>query len=345
MWIGVPKSSNTYYTSQKWRGIALTTCALILIATLILFKAKPTSPSDPEALKGTAFFPSSIQFHPSFEFMNGTEVIWQIPNSPKAALFIAPGCTIRASNFWDKSTFCPNCDGLPEERAFVLQALEREFAVLTISSLEECWSFGKELENVEWIIKWWVRENKLEGLPMTALGASSGGYFVSALAFKMRFGSITIMIAEGVFVNIAIGNDYPPTLFVHMPKDRIRMSNILRNMEDFKAKGVDVKEVRCMDFPLIPNVLSDRIPGVNRSFAVKIVEVFHEKGFVDEKGYMKMDGRAIPWKESLKEKNLLSESDEWIKHVEEELNLAYGYHEFCSLKSEDIFEWFDSHMK
>ncbi|XP_044947889.1 serine/threonine-protein kinase SAPK4-like [Hordeum vulgare subsp. vulgare] len=32
------------------------------------------------------------------------------------------------------------------------------------------------------------------------------------------------------------------------------------------------------------------------------------------------------------------------RHVTEELNIAYAYHEFTSLENEEIFKWFDSHM-
>ncbi|MFS7960202.1 hypothetical protein Hanom_Chr08g00700451 [Helianthus anomalus] len=44
----------------------------------------------------------------------------------------------------------------------------------------------KETLIVERVIKWWVKKQNLEFLPLVALGASSGGYFVSMLASKMR---------------------------------------------------------------------------------------------------------------------------------------------------------------
>ncbi|XP_072983900.1 uncharacterized protein [Typha latifolia] len=345
MWIALRRAIRPFHGSQRQGAIALVSCVVILITTLVLIRGRPSSPSElPSTLKWNSF-ENSTQFQPSLQSMNGTDVIWQIPTSPKAVLFIAHGCNVRATNFWDKSSNCPSCDGLPEERIFVLQALERKFAVLTISSLGKCWSFEREMENVEWIIKWWIRKYKLGGLPVVALGASSGGYFVSALAAKMRFSSITIMIAEGVFNDMGVPKGYPPTLFVHMQKDRIRMSLVGTNMKALKNEGVEVKEIKCMEFPLTPTYLCDRIPGLGQNFAVKFLEIFRHKGFVDDKGYMKSDGRHTPWKNALKEKNLLSEKYGWINHVEEELNLAYGYHEFSSLQSDDIFEWFESHMK
>ena len=70
-----------------------------------------------------------------------------------------------------------------------------------------------------------------------ALGASSGCYFVSMLASKMGFRSI-VMIAEGVFDQIDVGKDYPPTLFVHMRKDKARKRKIGLNVE--RKESVDV---------------------------------------------------------------------------------------------------------
>ncbi|XP_008791861.1 uncharacterized protein LOC103708619 isoform X1 [Phoenix dactylifera] len=341
--MGGHKPTKPFHDTQRWRAVALASLVLVLVTSTIIIKGKPSSPSGVSNLKSNSFH-TSIQFQPSVEFMNGTNLIWQIPKSPKAVLFLAHGCNGQAANFWDKSPSCQNCVGLPEERLIVLHALERRFAVLSVSSLGRCWSFGKEKENVKWIIKWWIEKNKLEKLPVTALGASSGGYFVSALAAEIKFSSITIMIAEGRFDSMAIPESYPPTLFVHMPKDRIRAELILMNMEALRQKGIPVKEIRCMQFPLAPELLSDKIPGLDQTLSVRLFKVFHEKGFIDKNGYMRNDGRAIPWKQALMQRNLLLKKHELVKHIEEELNLAFAYHEMTSLQSDDIFDWFESHM-
>ncbi|KAF9620614.1 hypothetical protein IFM89_013640 [Coptis chinensis] len=290
-------------------------------------------------------FRSSVQFHPSVEFRNGTDVIWQIPDVPKAILFLAHGCNGRAVNFWDRSPSCPNCVGLPEERLIVLHALARKFAVLTISSAGRCWSFGEERIIATSIIRWLVEKNNLQKLPLMALGASSGGYFVSALATDMRFSSITIMIAEGLFGKMDIPENYPPTLFVHMPKDHARMHAINRNMEALRKKGIDVAEIKCMEFPLTSSYLSDRIPGLDEAVSVSLFNLFREKGYIDENGYMRNDGRATQWKAALKtRKSLYSDESEWIHHIQEELNLAYAFHEMTSLPTAQILNWFESHM-
>ncbi|KAJ0246671.1 Secretion-regulating guanine nucleotide exchange factor [Hirschfeldia incana] len=283
------------------------------------------------------------QSHPTVEIQNGTQSIWKIPNKPKAVLFIAHGCHRKASDFWDKSPSCPQCTSLPEERVLVRTALSKSFAVITVSSASTCWTFGKEKRIVRDVIRTWIKKHNLEKLPLVALGASSGGYFVSALAMDMEFSSIVLMIAEGVFDRIRVTKRYPPTLFVHMPKDVFRQQKVREFLQGLRMEGVDAAEVECLDLQMSPGFLADRIEGFDRGVSEKVFEVLREKGFVDEKGYMKRDGRRTPWKEALSGYKISLE-ESLVTPVEEELNLAYAYHEMTSLQSEQIFNWFESHM-
>ncbi|KAL3604195.1 hypothetical protein D5086_005054 [Populus alba] len=186
---------------QNCRVPVVVTCLVVILVLLILLFCNngksPDSSFGYPIKKWNSF--ESVQFNPTIELRNGTDVIWQIPSLPKAVLFVAHGCDGRAANFWDRSSSCPNCIGLPEERLLVLHALARKFAVITISSAGRCWTFGEERLIVKNIIQWWAQTHNLESLPLVALGASSGGYFVSALATNLRFSSITLMIAAGKF--------------------------------------------------------------------------------------------------------------------------------------------------
>lgn len=289
-------------------------------------------------------FDSLVHLHPTREFRNGTDLIWQVPESLKGVLFLAHGCDQRAINFWDKSPQCPDCIGLPEERLLVLRGLAQGFAVIAISSAQRCWTFGKEVLVVKDILEWWIGRQKLEKLPLVALGASSGGYFVSVFANAMKFSSIVLMIAEGMFERMDVKGDYPPTLFVHMPKDLYRQQKIDEYVEVLKGKGIDVGVVECLEFPLSPNTLADRIPGLDQALSRKLFEFFLEKGFVDQNGYMKKDGRKIKWKKALEEKKTLLLDEHLVRHIQEELNLAFAYHEMTSVHSDQIFKWFESHM-
>ncbi|XP_061369831.1 uncharacterized protein LOC133312615 [Gastrolobium bilobum] len=345
------------YKSKAWSGaqncrvpvvVMSLTLMLMLVILFLVFRndnggEKPSLAYELPKLKWNSF-DSLVQLHPTREFRNGTDLIWQVPESPKGVLFVAHGCNGRAINFWDQSPECPDCIGLPEERLLVLHGLARGFAVITISSARRCWTYGKEVLVVKDIIKWWIGGRKLEKLPIVALGASSGGYFVSALATAMKFNSIVLMIAEGMFGEMDIKGDYPPTLFVHMPKDLYRQQKIDEYTKILKDKGVDVGIVECMEFPLSLNTLADRIPGLDQTLSRRLFEFFKENGFIDSNGYMRKDGRQIKWKKILEEKKTLLLDKHLVPHIQEELNHAFAYHEMTSMHSDQIFKWFESHM-
>lgn len=345
---------------QSLRPAALiaSTCVLLLLATALLL---PRGPAPGQPLGTVAVdenAAAAVRLDARVTRRNGNEVLWQLPppSSPlRAALFAAPGCTIRATDFFDASPGCPRCTGLPEERRFTRAALSRGYAVLAVSSRDQCWSLdaadggeeGSELAAVESIIKWWTTEKypQLAGLPLVGIGASSGGFFLSALAARVKFSSVAVMIAEGVYGDMAqIPAGYPPALFVHMPKDADRARMVADSMGKLRAKRVDVREIRCDDFAVSAEFLAERVPGLTRAVADALVDVLRRKGFVDEKGFLKKDGRRTPWKEAAEEAKVLPEGFGLQRHVTEELNVAYAYHEFTSLKNTEIFEWFESHM-
>uniref|UniRef100_J3LB44 Peptidase S9 prolyl oligopeptidase catalytic domain-containing protein n=1 Tax=Oryza brachyantha TaxID=4533 RepID=J3LB44_ORYBR len=324
-------------------------CALVLLATVLLLPRAPPAPGQ----LATARDGAPVRLDSTGDRRSGNELLWQLPPTlPRAALFAAPGCTIRATDFFDASPGCPSCAGLPEERRFTSEALRRGYAVLAVSSRAESWSLdteeGSELAAVESIIEWWVREkhpHQLAGLPLVGIGASSGGYFLSALAARVRFSSVAIMIAEGVFGAMEdIPANYPPALFVHMPKDDERAREVASNMGKLKGNRVSAGEIQCGELAVSAQFLAARIPGLTRAVADGLVDVLHRKGFVDEKGFLKKDGRSTPWKKAAEEAKVLPEGFRLERHVTEELNVAYAYHEFTSLKNGEIFEWFESHM-
>ncbi|MFS7993776.1 putative PAN/Apple domain-containing protein [Helianthus anomalus] len=77
------------------------------------------------------------------------------------------------------------------------------------------------------------------------------------------------------------------------------------------------------------------------------VDVTEEKWFVDEdeEGYLVNDGRVIPWKEAMSERKLSLPNKVLVKYIQEKLNLAFAYHEMTSLQSEQIFDWFEYHLR
>lgn len=341
------------FRSKRWRAAAYLFVVMLTLAIYMKF-----FPSRVKFDSSTTEWDdlSSSEFNPTVDgSVNHTDLIWQLPaGAPKAVLFIAHGCNHRATDFWDNSSGCPHCIGLPEERLIVLKALRRGYAILVISSLRTCWSLGDEVESVERLIKWWIAEHRLQKLPLLGLGASSGGEFLSYLATseQIKFRSIAILIAEGVIDTLTtLPVDYPPTIFVHMPKDAVMERSINGTLKFLRDNlNVPVKEIRCLEFPLTPELLSDRIPGLSRGVSVWLFRQFRKRGFIDDKGFMKNDGRETKWKSFLDDgvsipAGYRSVVNNHLDHIEEELNLAFAYHEITSLEMDKIFRWFEVHMK
>ena len=59
---------------------------------------------------------------------------------------------------------------------------------------------------------------------------------------------------------------------------------------------------------------------------------------------MKEDGRETPWKDALVKRGFWEEVSALADHIQEELNLAYGYHEMTSLQADEMFDWVEKHL-
>lgn len=287
---------------------------------------------------------------PTYENVDGTEYVWQTPTdpNPKAILFLAHGCQCRSTFFWDKHPQCLNCTGMPQERTLVLHALARGFAVIAVSSTAECWGSSVDTKKVLTVLKNWISSDKiLEGLPVFGLGASSGGYFISALAVHFKFQSLVIEISSGRFEAMDFDSTYPPTLFVHMPRDKGTAQRISEARDLLSTKGVRNDEVLCSPLEVTARFFSERIPDISDELSEKIVGILHRYGFLvqaREGLYMKADGRNSGWQSALRKGNVLAVDDlgKWERHLQEEMNVAYAYHEFTSLPLQHIFDWFES---
>uniref|UniRef100_A0A0D9V5L5 Uncharacterized protein n=1 Tax=Leersia perrieri TaxID=77586 RepID=A0A0D9V5L5_9ORYZ len=335
-------------------GLATPVASTLALAFLLIFAAAvflysgTTTPSRTITSAGRANDAGGsgqALLSPTVGSIGGARAIWELPASPaRAVLFVAHGCHCRPENFWPPSPRCPGCVGLPEDVAITERALRRRFAVLALASARDCWSMGQEVSAAKRGIQTWTSQNGLGDLPVAALGASSGGYFVSRLAAEMRFAAVVLMIAEGSFGAGGVPAGYPPAMFLHMPKDHRRAALVERNSKMLQRNGVEVKELKSMELPLTPTILSERILGLNRGLSEMIWRVLKEEGFVDERGFMRKDGRATPWKDAVVKRGFWDQVSPWAEHIQEELNLAYGYHEMTSLHTDEMFDWIEEHL-
>lgn len=340
--------------------VTLAIAAFAAVALLLLaFRSGPATPAailpvalpeqDPAIDRTFPVYAKILS--PRREVWNGTELVYQVPVNPRAVMFLAHGCYCKATFFWDKHAECTVCSGAPEERAFVIQALRASYAVIAISSREDCWQ-REDAPRVKLVLDSWMDKLGLVELPLLGLGASSGGYFVSSLARVVKFDAIVLMIAEGSF-QVVPNLPYPPVLFVHMVKDEVRAERIREIMPVLRKAGIKADEIQCEEMQITDDFFMSRIPYVDLEMSEKLVGVLQRHGYLDIRGYLKSDARSLNLKQDMRGglggqellESLSSKNDDWEHHIQEELNLAYAEHEFTSLPTTKIITWLESHAR
>lgn len=316
-------------------------------------------------------------------FDTDIETVWQKPEAPaatKGVVLIAHGCHHGAIDFWPKSESCPNCIGLPEEMNITLHSLLRGYAVFAVSSYDRlghrCWQMPftskdpaatgdptNDFVRVKSALTQWLSRERLSGLPLLALGGSSGGAFVLHLAAHMA-GAFRGVAAQIMAVMAstyreydskrkagAVSAPYPPVLFIHMPRDTHVAYLVAKNMEELKAIGTPASELRVHPQPLTPLYLAQRCaPEVDEATSRAVYEAFKSTGLLDPSGYLLHNPRGgrgrgrTPWQAAIQahvpgaERLRLSPD---ASPISEELNLLYAQHELCSETTTDMLDWFE----
>ncbi|GAQ80011.1 hypothetical protein KFL_000440130 [Klebsormidium nitens] len=285
-----------------------------------------------------------------FERLHGADVVWQVPVNPRAVLFLACGCSHTALDFWEPSEGCPTCRGFPEDYTLKQAAIERGYAVVGVSSQETCWDSNFPPQDsldaplVKKAIDDVIKREALQELPRFALGASSGGYFITTLAHIVEFDALAVYIAAGVRgalrEPLASGKPYPPTLFVHMPRDDRTAGAVKTAIEELREVGSEAAELRCPPLRMTPGFLAERIRGLDRATSEKVFVSFRNGGFLDKDAFLVENPRRSAWSSLLTSAG--PEVEKFTEHIAEELNVLYGWHELTSLKASETFDWFEN---
>ena len=86
------------------------------------------------------------------------EILWSShkhsKQKPCGVLFVAHDCGNSHTDWFEKSSDCPECIGLPEERAIVETAYERNFAVIAASSYDRNQSVGNKTSMVLGLVRY-----------------------------------------------------------------------------------------------------------------------------------------------------------------------------------------------
>ena len=92
---------------------------------------------------------------------------------------------------------------------------------------------------------------------------------------------------------LALGSDrpYPPTLFVHMPRDKHTQAAVQADMQALRAAGVHAAEIEVTPRPVTVDFLSSRAPQISRDMAAAIVKVLREGGILGADGKLLEDPR------------------------------------------------------
>jgi predicted alpha/beta-hydrolase family hydrolase len=308
-------------------------------------------------IESIGFFSQEMPFEGSL-----IEVKYQIPpGQVKGLLFLAHGCHHSAGDFWPKSPLCPKCLGLPEEIRIRKAAMRRGYAVVAISSTDRenrCWRGEEDVARVAHALTSLQNQTRLKGLPLYGLGASSGGMFVLMLASHSapRFTAITSQIMalypaeEEMELRIRhSSHPYPPTLFVHMPRDEMTARAVSECMTVLTNHNISTKEIQIKPSPLTPSYLFDSIgEEVPLEQSEAIFQAFKKHNLIDDRGFLIHNPRlSLPWREALDSlpfhQSLRLDPD--ASPIFEELNVLWAMHEIISISTEEVIDWFEAQLQ
>ncbi|KAA8496894.1 hypothetical protein FVE85_0623 [Porphyridium purpureum] len=346
-------------------------CALVLLLLVLVSRLSEDSSdtdSEPYAFLGDRAIDSALaskgglsrkQKGPAkYVEIEGSDVVYRLPSTEaRAVLFLAHGCSHWAFDFGRKSDACPRCVGLPAELKIVDDALKFGFVPVAISSLagrRGCWSLDDGAKIAQRLTDFMNSvEPKLKGLPLFALGASSGGAFVRELPLYTKLSGLCLMISglppgviEKVEAQLPSGTSYPPTFELYMRKPPFSGDGV----EALTARNISAKAIEAHKIPVSVQFFIDRVEGMRASVAVKIVNELKKQSFIDVTGFVKQNPRKSQWREAVwvavpeaKELNDSLIAD--LSPISELLNIAYSEHEITAEFDREIFDFFDEILR
>ncbi|EOD07510.1 hypothetical protein EMIHUDRAFT_218474 [Emiliania huxleyi CCMP1516] len=173
------------------------------------------------------------------EIIANVETVYEKPASPaRGIVVLAHGCQHSATDFWPHSTACAECIGLPEEVRIARAIVAAGWVAVAFSSadreMSRCWEFEVDGPRVLRALSKFRHRHGLDELPAAALGASSGGDRVLRRCRRSASSAFVLMLARELPLRAVVsqimalppamlqgynGTPFPPTLFLHMPRD------------------------------------------------------------------------------------------------------------------------------
>ena len=233
-------------------------------------------------------------------------------------------------------------------------------AVVAISSSDEfsrCWHFDADGPTVKRALAQFVAAHGLAHLPLSALGASSGGAFVLQLPQLVHLHAVVSQIMAIPPAMLGGGGGgraerpFPPTLFVHMKRDEHTATMAKRCIRKLKADGVSASEIEHAPLRVTARLFSERIRGLAVATAERLHRALLDFWLLDADGFLLHDPRRSGWREAIAADAALARAlpglapgepdtlqpDE--SPVAEVLNVAWAMHEIMSDHNRATLQW------
>lgn len=290
---------------------------------------------------------------------DGTEVVYQRAATSRAAgsVLFFHGCQHSSTDYWEFGEYCLGCIGLPEEVRMIQLTLQRNLNAVAISSTNrerKCWSTrvdakGPDYDRVKSTMKF-LKDNEIhsDDMDLYAVGASSGGTFVTTLHAILKLQAVNTIVAGSVAAALSDARwEIPAHAFTHMAgRDGHTKGRIAENSRWLKDQGVEVMERRVFPRKLSAEWLSESVPRWDLNLTNEVISALKANKLIDEgSGELACDPRSCDWRKAVEHlKPRLNDSmiaDQ--SALSEELNRAWAAHESSADFFEDVLDFFAAH--
>ena len=279
------------------------------------------------------------------DLVNNIEILSLFPSSNtidiKGAVLLFHGCNRNGMDWFE----------YPEEQIIVNHLLSLSLAAIAISSPDRtgsrCWNGKSDLKKVSTALNQYfetklpiMQSNKQQDqhentetwqtkshLPLYAIGASSGGYFIPLLHNEIPLdGMICQISASPLFRTMEY---FPPTVLIHMVHDshanEKTISSIIKEVHNKPENQNKITSYACHPKAITSESLKGRVPTLSITDAEEVKDLLP----LDEHGFLVSNPRSI-WSSIVKKKPTTRLDKTTQLSLQEELNVAFAQHEITS---------------
>lgn len=200
------------------------------------------------------------------------------------------------------------------------------------------------------LLKTLTKREGLESAPIFAFGASSGGAFMPILAQQTNLSGIVVQIMAvfpEMFDKPVPSGRFPPTVFVHMARDRHTAEMVKKDMQKLQELNVPHKEFQINPASISSTFFSDRIDGVTPAMSECLRDALKSGRHLDDSDRVLQNPRDpdFDWRSAFHKgcpDACLSDSLEADRlPLSEVMNVAYAAHELVADSIVEVLQWLE----